>query len=94
MPNAIFLPCGVHQFSLVCLYFIGNFRPKNFWFRHACVVGMNLKYNIDRDQKKPVSTMIIRGNEITQKMCACTLSSLRPTARVLSATLSRFVDLD
>ena len=34
-----FLPCGVHQFSLLCLYFIGNFRPKNFWFRHACVVS-------------------------------------------------------
>ena len=35
-----FLPCGVHQFSLVCLYFTGNFRPKNFWFRHAYVVSL------------------------------------------------------
>ena len=25
-----FLPCGVHKFSLVCLYFIGNFRPTVF----------------------------------------------------------------
>ena len=27
-----------------------------------------VKYNIDRDQKKPVSTVFIRGNEITQKI--------------------------
>ena len=26
----IFSPCGVNQFSLVCLYFIANFRPKHF----------------------------------------------------------------
>ena len=36
---AIFLPCGVHQFSLVCLYFIDNFTSKNFWFQHAFVVS-------------------------------------------------------
>ena len=48
-----------------------SFRPKNFWFRHACVVGMNLKYNIDIDQKKPVSTVFIRENEITQKIDVC-----------------------
>ena len=35
----LFLPCGVHEFSLVCLYFIGNFTPKNFWFRHAFVIS-------------------------------------------------------
>ena len=34
-----------------------------------------VKYNIDRDQKKPVSTIFIRGNEITQKMCARSLIS-------------------
>ena len=35
-----------------------------------------VQYNIDRDQKKPVSTIFIRGNEITQKMCACSLLHL------------------
>ena len=30
-----------------------------------------VKYNIDRDQKKPVSTVFIRGNEITQKIDVC-----------------------
>ena len=31
-----------------------------------------LKYiNIDRDQKKSVSTVFIRGNEITQKIDVC-----------------------
>ena len=35
----IFLPRRVHQFSLVCLYFIGNFTTNNFWFRHAFVVS-------------------------------------------------------
>ena len=29
-----------------------------------------VQYDIDRDQKKPRSTIFIRGNEITQKMCA------------------------
>ena len=29
-----------------------------------------VQYDIDRDQKKPVSTIFIRGNEITHKMCA------------------------
>ena len=38
------------------------------------IVGL-VQYNIDRDQKKPVSTILIRGNEITQKMCACSLIS-------------------
>ena len=38
------------------------------------IVGL-VQYNIDRDQKKPVSTIFIRGNEITQKMCACSLIS-------------------
>ena len=30
-----------------------------------------VQYNIG----KPVSTILIRGNEITQKMCACSLSA-------------------
>ena len=34
-----------------------------------------VQYNIDRDQKKPVSTIFIHGNEITQ-MCACSLLHL------------------
>ena len=39
-PNVIFLACGVHQlFNLVYLHFIGNFAPKNFWFRHTFVVS-------------------------------------------------------
>ena len=33
-----------------------------------------VKYNIDRDQKKPVSTVFIGENEITQKIRACSLS--------------------
>ena len=33
-----------------------------------------IKYKIDRDQKKPISTIFIRRNEITQKICACSLS--------------------
>ena len=35
-----------------------------------------VQYNIDRDQEKPVSTIFIRGNKITQKMCACSLLHL------------------
>ena len=38
------------------------------------IVGL-VQYNIDRDQKKPVSTIFIRGNEITKKMCVCSLVS-------------------
>ena len=52
--NAIFLPSGVHQFSNYSL-------PKNFWFGHVFV---NVQYNIDRDQKKSVSTIFIRNLEI------------------------------
>ena len=35
-----------------------------------------VQYNIDRVQKKPVSTILICGKEITQKMCACSLLHL------------------
>ena len=35
-----------------------------------------VQYNIERDHKKPVSTIFIRGNQITQKMCACSLLHL------------------
>ena len=35
-----------------------------------------VQYNIVRDQKKPVSTIFIRGNEITEKLCACLLLHL------------------
>ena len=34
--------------------------PKNFWFQHVVV---NVQYNIDRDQKKPVSTIFSRNLE-------------------------------
>ena len=51
--NQLFLPSGEHQFSLagLCLSYS---LPKN---RHAVV---NVQYNIDRDQKKAVSTIFIR----------------------------------
>ena len=35
-----------------------------------------VQFNIDRDQKKPVSTIFICGNEITEKLCACSLLHL------------------
>ena len=35
-----------------------------------------VQYNINRDQKKPLSTIFICGNEITQKICACSLLHL------------------
>ena len=35
-----------------------------------------VQYNIDRDQKKSVSKIFIRGNEITQKMCVYSLLQL------------------
>ena len=50
-------------FIVWSVYFYWQFYnlPKNFWFRHAVV---NVQCNIDRDQKKPVSTIFIRNLEM------------------------------
>ena len=41
-----------------------------------------VQYNIVRHKKKTVSTIFILGNEITQKMCACSLLHLEIYAKL------------
>ena len=73
---AIFLPSGVHHFSLVCLYFIGNFTV----CRRISGFGTPLlrKVHIDRNHKKASKHDIYPQfrNEITEKWCARSLLHL------------------
>ena len=91
--NAIFLPSGIHQFSLAFVYFYSQFYilQNNFWLRHVLV---NVQYNIDRDQKKAVSTIFIHNLEMKSprscvRLCACSFLHLAVTreARAKVGTL-------
>ena len=46
-----------------------------------------VKYNIDRDQKKPVSTIFIRGYEITQKIDLVCVFAFISKYTILAVTL-------
>ena len=67
-PNAIFLHHAEYTNGLFIFYwqFLGR-RISGFGTGPVLLV----KYNIDRDQKKSVSTVFIRRNEITQKIDVC-----------------------
>ena len=50
-----------------------------------------VKYNINRDQKKPVSTVFIHGNEITQKIDVCMFAFIQKYT-ILAVTLEASVN--
>ena len=63
--NAIFLPSGVHQFNLVCLYFIGNFticrRIFSFSFCTPLLISVSTIFIRNLEMKSPRSCLRVRS---------------------------------